>query len=160
MFNLKTATIAWNSIFSIKDSVNDSDVRNRHPQLIINGDSLIIYSNRCNGYIDSYETLSGQIYKYHFNPNQDYTITIEYVRNLNQQILYINGLKLIPYDPEKMRTFPGAQCYGILGQLILSDNTHGAPNGSVTNFVYEDNVTGNFLGPISKSEIFKGVCRE
>lgn len=145
---------ADHSIFSITDAMNDSNY-NRAPQLTIyDGSFFRIMSNRCNGHVDSWEILSDVRYKFDLKLHQHYAVTIEYIREINKLIFYIDGVIQVPYNKENSRIFPGAVCYGIDGQLMISERHQVArAKGFVQNFVYEENVSGKPLGGYLISDI-------
>lgn len=157
ILKLKSAPSSYDSVFSITDALYDSK-NNKHPQMIFEKNASItkirIFSNRCNGYIDSFETMSDIYYNYNLSLNKNYAITLEYVREINQQLFYINGILQKPYAKSYSRTFPGANCYGIYGQLLISDKHYNnSADGTVQNFVYEENVSGRPLGGFQIREI-------
>lgn len=89
-------------------------------------------------------------------------VTIEYIREINQSKFYLDGVEIIPYDAEKSRMNPNSVCYGIQGKLTVSDYyaNHAVADGSIQNFVYEENLTGQPLGALSVKEIQNNLCSE
>lgn len=160
---LKSIDNNWYAIFRIGDTLNKNN-HNRHPLLRIHaGNQFVLDSNRCNGYVDSWDQLSRQTYKTsNLKIKQTMAITIEYIRELNQSKFYLNGVELHPFDTENARINPNSVCYGIEGRLFSSDyhSSHKTADGSIYNFAYEENVTGQPLGGLSVEEINENICSQ
>lgn len=150
---------AWKSIFDITDSINQSGY-NRHGSLWYKANNFLFSFNQCNIHTEDWNDHTEIYYgNKDIVAEQQYVFSLEYNRYLNRFAFYVDGVKMNPYNKEHMRTSPESFCYGIDGILMLNNDYQLAADAVITDFVYEENVTRNLLGGVTREEFQSNICR-
>lgn len=155
-------TATHRSIFRFT-TFNVQNLHHRNPDLMLNPDNdFHVFSTPCTGHPLLYKNglYWGRNYPNNIALNVEAAVSMEYIREINQFYFYVNGERI---NPNNVNTWghpnPMTTCYGMVADFYLGDPNHAAANAGIRYFSYEDNVTGQPLGGLTRQEVLDSTCQ-